>query len=116
MNDTDHHLLLFEGTQGRTADLEATEDGIVGLLDLYAATFAVDLVAAENRNLHKRYGAKTATLYLVRPDGHVAYRGPATDRTGLGAYLDRFFERVPAPDSTAVTLRPPESVGKETDY
>lgn len=93
MRDTDHHLLLFEGGPRPAAGLDTMEIGLAGLLDRYAATITIHRVSAENRSLHGRYGAKTATLFLVRPDGHVAYRGRATDLEGLGAYLDRFFER-----------------------
>lgn len=41
--------------------------------------------------VHRRYGARSECLYLVRPDGHVAYRSQPADGDRLMAYLDRIF-------------------------
>lgn len=38
-----------------------------------------------------RLGAEHAAQYLVRPDGHVAYRSAGTDLRGATEYLDRWF-------------------------
>ena len=38
---------------------------------------------------HARHGLTGAGLYLVRPDGHVAFRAPSLDAAPLAAYLDR---------------------------
>lgn len=43
---------------------------------------------------HRRLGlspAGPAAHVLVRPDGHIAYRGDGTDLTGLHAYLSRWY-------------------------
>jgi hypothetical protein len=40
---------------------------------------------------HKRYGLRGAGLYLVRPDGYVAFRASGTDLRPLQAYLHRVF-------------------------
>ena len=42
--------------------------------------------------LHDRFGARSACLYLIRPDGHVAYRAQPPDPDKLRAYLGRIFE------------------------
>jgi hypothetical protein len=41
--------------------------------------------------LHKRFGARAECLYLLRPDGYVAYRSNPADGDKLLAYLDRVF-------------------------
>jgi hypothetical protein len=41
--------------------------------------------------MHRRFGARSECLYLVRPDGYVAYRCQPADEHRFSAYLDRFF-------------------------
>jgi hypothetical protein len=41
--------------------------------------------------LHRRYGARSECLYLVRPDGYVAYRCQPADGDRLEAYLATIF-------------------------
>ena len=47
----------------------------------------VTIIEDPKRSLYQRYGADTASLYLIRPDGYVAYRSRQLD--SLGEYLDR---------------------------
>jgi hypothetical protein len=32
-------------------------------------------------------------VFLIRPDGHIAYTGPPHDADGLASYLDRLYVR-----------------------
>ncbi len=41
--------------------------------------------------LHRRYGARSECLYLLRPDGYVAYRSHAIEGEKVVAYLGRIF-------------------------
>ncbi len=91
LRGTDHHLLLFEGEKPNPERLAATGEEIRGLLDRYEAPGHVHQIETGNKSLHKSYGAKAPSLLLVRPDGHVAYRGEAADIVGLKMYLDRLF-------------------------
>ncbi len=69
----------------------ATEVLVVGAGPAGDAPVLIHTVHAGNRRLHEIYGADMPSLFLVRPDGHVAYRGPAWDLEGLESYLDRLF-------------------------
>lgn len=87
-----HHLLLFEG-QRRQISLQAIQEKVQSLLKRYSVPIAIHLVLAENHTLHKLYGAKTTCLFLIRPDGYIAYKGQPVDLTHFSAYLDRVFIR-----------------------
>ncbi|GCE28301.1 oxygenase [Dictyobacter alpinus] len=96
----DHHLLLFAGSDPGTAssNLQEIASKVCKLVSTYAAPIHVHIVEAGNRRLHQRYEANTPALFLVRPDGHIAYRGSAEDSARLEAYLDRIFNKeVPQP-------------------
>ena len=87
----DHHLLLFEGTRSEPNRLEVAREEIDGLLERYEAPMQIHQIPANNKKLHERYGVKKPRLFLIRPDGHVAYSGEASDVVGLKVYLDRLF-------------------------
>jgi 2-polyprenyl-6-methoxyphenol hydroxylase-like FAD-dependent oxidoreductase len=93
LRGTDHHLLLFEGRRPDRALLEATGEILATLLDRYAVPIRVHPIATMHEGLHGRYGADRPTLVLVRPDGHIAYRGDTADVVALTRYLDRLFLR-----------------------
>lgn len=87
-----HHLLLFEGPRPdrRTS---ARRDAVERLLGRYAVDISVHDVPAHDTALHIRYGARTPLMFLIRPDGHIAYSGAPEDLDRLGAYLDRIYLR-----------------------
>jgi 2-polyprenyl-6-methoxyphenol hydroxylase-like FAD-dependent oxidoreductase len=104
LRGTDHHMLLFEGMRPYDpARLEATLEEIEGLPGRYGAPVEVHRIPAEERALHGRYGADGPSVFLVRPDGHIAYRGKA-DGVELKIYLDGLFVRRGSPQ-----LVPPTS-------
>lgn len=108
LRGTRHVLLLFDGTA-------STREGYANLGQIaheveagHGAEVAVHLVIPHaevpdglawkgsvlldpDRTLHARWGASAECLYLVRPDGYVAYRAQPADRALLAAYLDRIF-------------------------
>ena len=43
------------------------------------------------RELHETYGARTETLYLIRPDGYVGFRGQPVREDKLLGYLGNLF-------------------------
>jgi hypothetical protein len=40
---------------------------------------------------HGKYGVETPCLYLIRPDGYVAFRGGIETQDKLTKYLGRMF-------------------------
>ena len=56
-----------------------------------AALRARNVVLDAEGLIHQRYGARSESVYLVRPDGYVGFRSQPADREGLMAYLDRIF-------------------------
>jgi 2-polyprenyl-6-methoxyphenol hydroxylase-like FAD-dependent oxidoreductase len=95
LRDQDHHLLLFEGGRSDAAlpDPARKRKDLQALAGAYKAPIRLHVVAPGNRSLHGRYEVDSPTLILVRPDGHVAYRGPADDPEALGSHLDGLFVR-----------------------
>ena len=102
----DHHLLLFEGEKPDPVKLDVTREEIQSLLYRYAASVSIEPVSSGNRKLHKSYGAKESRLFLVRPDGHIAYSGKTSDLVGLRMYLDRVLVENPnEPTRTMIAER-----------
>lgn len=91
-----HHLLCFEGLPAAPGLADRHRD-LQQLVDAYRVSIDVHQVAARHRTLHARYGVRDPWLFLIRPDGHVAYSGPRHDLRGLSTYLDALFARAEAP-------------------
>ena len=89
--------------------IAAAASVVAALIGAYEMPIAMDTVRTANRTLHERYGVDSPTSILVRPDGHLAYRGPADDPDALGSYLDGLF--VERRNSTDQILGAERSVG-----
>ena len=50
------------------------------------------MVGAKETALREAYGVDEPSAFLVRPDGHVAWRG-AVSLNDLASYMDRFYTR-----------------------
>ena len=90
-----HHLLLFEGLEPNPA-LDAYRLAVDEVLGRYAVDVSVHVIPAKERRLHEIYGAKDkARLFLVHPDGHVAFVGSLGDLADLATQMNALFrERV----------------------
>jgi len=89
----DHHLLLFEGggSDATSTDPARSRKDLQTLIGAYEAPIRLHVVAPANRCLHTRYGVDSPTSILIRPDGHIAFRGPVDEPDALGSYLDGLF-------------------------
>ncbi len=90
LRGVDHHLLLFAGAG---VDASAARTNAEALLSEYAIPTHVHVIDAAQRALYAAYGVQLPTVFLVRPDGHLAWRGPVDDLGGLMGYLDRWYTR-----------------------
>jgi hypothetical protein len=104
-----HTLLLFPGAAHeakswhRLAELaDSIENGLSDLISTYFVAIDASSVRSNpqfhgriildpERSLHYRYGAETECLYLIRPDGYVAYRSEPATSSALHDYLARIF-------------------------
>ena len=96
-----HRLLLFAaGPRAPVLDEErlriaaALEAAAPGLVDVFALWTAGSPDAGnllDAGEVHSRYGARTRCAYLVRPDGHVGWRGPSWSLDGPTGYLARLL-------------------------
>ncbi|MCV7226631.1 FAD-dependent monooxygenase [Mycolicibacterium komossense] len=103
---TEFRLLIFQG-HSRRGDAQAlgemarrTQSCSRGLLRALlvvvdqtpeVALQDVTVLSDPQLGAHTSYDARSAGLYLVRPDGYLAFIGPATDEAALMDYLDRHF-------------------------
>jgi 2-polyprenyl-6-methoxyphenol hydroxylase-like FAD-dependent oxidoreductase len=99
-----HALLVFAGKLERSWEaLEASaNEAIAGYGRLVGAHFilgrapersgAPDRVYVDGSGMaHDRYGLKGAGVYLIRPDGYIAFRSEGSDFHALQGYLRRTF-------------------------
>ena len=97
-----HHLLVFTGRQ-RGLELEALQRQVQDALGVHRRLCEVILIwrgdgvgpkgsIYDDRGLlHERYGLDGPGLYLLRPDGYIAFRAPRLDTAALQSYLQRVF-------------------------
>ena len=115
----DFRLLLFQGRR-QAADTKAlaaigqrvrvATDGLVRPLVITTddATSRDDNVIVLNdpkQRTHVCYGASTPSLYLIRPDGYVGFRGYADDEAELLGYLQRHYGIVASTQAEALDTR-----------
>jgi 2-polyprenyl-6-methoxyphenol hydroxylase-like FAD-dependent oxidoreductase len=95
-----HHLLLFEGPTP-DPDSRSRRRLVESLLAHYVVDITIHDVPAAEAALHASYGAHAPRMWLIRPDGHLAYSGAPEDIDGLRSYLDRIYVRqAPTSDHT----------------
>ncbi len=95
-------LLLFEAGEGETANMLSTVADLVNQrYSEYVNVFRVVSSKESSRTgpylddpdhrIHQHFGARTPSLYLIRPDGHVGYRACPPLAARLAIYLKKVF-------------------------
>ena len=106
LQNQDHHLFLFAGKKPLT-DKAELEQKLQAQLNTYSAPIHLHTISSENQSLHTLYGAEAPTLFLVRPDGHIAYRGGARNTNSLNSYLSKVFKKSTILMHASETLQEP---------
>jgi 2-polyprenyl-6-methoxyphenol hydroxylase-like FAD-dependent oxidoreductase len=98
--DARHQLLLFSGHKPQPEQLIALAEfasELAELDDFLRIILIVDeghvpgAAVDSTGGAHDAYGATGSSCVLVRPDGYIAYRGPATELAVLRAYLAKWY-------------------------
>lgn len=108
LRGTSHTLLIFTGAKPGPEGIHAIQT-VKDLVHRHYAEFiaaytvvSMDMVSEDlpgggpllfdrYGTLHRRYGACSGGLYLIRPDGYVGYRSQPASAERLSAYLKRIF-------------------------
>ncbi len=113
-------LLLFDGPGASTtgyARMAATAEQVRSVLGTDVRTYAVvpadrapaslpglSVVLDSGREAHRRYGVAAESVYLVRPDGYIAFRGQPVDADRVLDHLRVLFSApLPAAGLRSVT-------------
>ncbi len=105
-----HTLMVFEGThapEGGEDSIHRLTDGVAKVQMQFPQLLQSVVIRSHHREenekapgnqarlvyddegiLHHRYGGRSECLYLIRPDGYVAYRSEPADADRLIEYLD----------------------------
>jgi hypothetical protein len=84
----DHHLLIF--TEANEEKINSRVDAI---LQKYRICVHLQVIGPEQRNIRNALGVVHPTAFLVRPDGHIAWRGTPENLKDLESYLDQWYVR-----------------------
>ena len=110
LRGTEHVLLLFGGAHSTAQGYRQLAETGHKVQQRYSGLITVHLVAGDTMPgigldwygsvvldkgliLHRRYGAVSPCLYLIRPDGYVAYRNRPVQLEAVENYLRRIFAR-----------------------
>lgn len=102
-----HHALLFAGARESTSGNTNLVEIANYITDRHQSEVKAHLVCSNANSftttwsgstfidsdlaMHHRYGAESECLYLIRPDGYVAFRSLPADKLALDDYLAKIF-------------------------
>lgn len=106
LKGAEHELLIFTGAEPEDMEIEeiskivesAKQYGallethlIIGSEEMPAGLPQVSSVWIDKGEMHKDFGAAKASLYLIRPDGYIAFRNQPASASDLIEYLANVF-------------------------
>ena len=88
-----HQLLFFEGKEAKANFTERCSEieEVTSSLRVNPQTIRIP---AQNTELHKTYGVDAPTVFLIRPDGYIGYRGALEEVNTFAHYVRRFYMEV----------------------
>ncbi len=108
LKGTTHKLLLFTGEKPGAQELDELTtisknivSNYLGLIDSHLVTvkngnpydspYFVSIYIDKDFKMHRDFGAVKASLYLIRPDGYIAFRNQPAKNDDLIQYLSKIF-------------------------
>ena len=89
MRGVNHHLLLFVSE----AQAKQARTRLESCLTEFAVAIDVQVIDMAQHAVRDAYSINEPTALLIRPDGHIAWRGSLAKPDALTAYLDKFYVR-----------------------
>ncbi len=106
LKGSEHELLIFTGTEPEVMEIDEISK-IVESAKQYGALIEAHLIIGaeeiptglpevvsswiDNGDMHKDFGAAKSSLYLIRPDGYIAFRNQPASASDLEEYLATIF-------------------------
>jgi len=107
LTGSEHELLLFTGAEPEDIEIQELSK-IVESVKEYGSLIEIHLIIGSStvppglpqvpstwidsgHNMHKDFGAAKASLYLIRPDGYIAFRNQPASASDLKEYLANIF-------------------------
>ena len=107
LKGSEHELLLFTGAEPEDMEIEELSK-IVESVNEYGSLIETHLIIGsrevpsglpqvpstwvdDNHEMHKDFGAAKASIYLIRPDGYIAFRNQPASASDLKEYLATVF-------------------------
>lgn len=108
LRGVDHHLLVLHHDPHSPQPRSAND--LIHLSAGFRVAIQIHVLGREHVEVHRAYRVDEPTVVLVRPDGHIAYRGVLADLTGLRNYLNRWYVRTALPIAAQQGLPRPQGV------
>lgn len=103
LSNTIHNILVFLGNSPTQNDLTNIKElekllnkDFSKLVKMFVVTNKIlnglnNIILDTTNNLHQRYNAKKASIYIIRPDNYIAYYSKNIDTISVGQFLKKTF-------------------------
>jgi hypothetical protein len=91
LRGTKHTLFLFGGDKTNRTVLERLGTIARHVEEHWGDVVATHVIDDPGLAVHRRYGATLGSMFLIRPDGYIGFRGAPDDGAALFGYLDKLL-------------------------